>query len=223
MTDISSPTQWSEAEISFYSDPLNPTPHQQAGGSSRPVALYLLLSALIGTGASGWLLYEESVHKANPATQLSCSINSAIDCGASMDSVYGHMIFGMPNAIWGVLGFSVMVLLSAWLVAGKTFPRWVWAAWTAGAGAALLSVFFFLAISISVLGVLCPYCLLVWCVSVPLLGVLGGQTLRQGATLTHSLSKTSRIIIRYSWVFSLVIYLIITLVILFRFGQTLLG
>jgi hypothetical protein len=64
------------------------------------------------------------------------------------------------------------------LLAGARFARWFWALFNAGLAGALAFVIWLIGQSIFVLGTLCPWCMLVWLVTIPLFWVV---TLRNAA------------------------------------------
>jgi len=77
-------------------------------------------------------------------------------------------LLGFPNPIIGVAVFPVVAATGAVLVGGSRLPRWYWLALQAGVtmGAILVGWLFFQ--SLYRINALCPYCMVVWVVVLPI-------------------------------------------------------
>ena len=66
------------------------------------------------------------------------------------------------------------------MLAGARFSRWFWLLFNAGMLGALGFVVWLISVSIFVLGTLCPWCMVVWSVTIPMFWVLTLRNAREG-------------------------------------------
>ncbi len=147
----------------------------------RPWALAIFL---IVAGAAGWwaafqLTIDKFAVLAHPGTDLNCNLSVLVQCGKNLDSWQGSA-FGFPNPILGLGGFAAVIAVGVSLLAGAAFARWYWIAFNIGIAGALAFVIWLISQSIFSLGTLCPWCMLVWLVTIPLFWVVTGRNLSQG-------------------------------------------
>jgi uncharacterized membrane protein len=139
---------------------------------------------LIVTGALGWwaafsLTLDKFAVLADPGADLDCNISPLVQCGANLASWQGE-VFGFPNPLLGLGGFVAPIAVGVALLAGATFARWFWIAFNVGVAGALALVIWLIGQSIFVLGTLCPWCMLVWTVTIPLFWVVTLRNARDG-------------------------------------------
>lgn len=77
-------------------------------------------------------------------------------------------LFGFPNFLLGVVGFPVVVVTGAVLLAEARLPGWFWSGLQLGVTGAVVLVHWLMFSSISRIGALCPYRMVVWAVTIPL-------------------------------------------------------
>lgn len=127
----------------------------------------LVVLGLVGFAASLALSIEKYLKLLDPDHTASCSINIFLDCSAAMGSWQGGLL-GFPNPLIGVGAFPVVVTTGVVLLTGARLPRWYWVSLLTGTLAALGLIVFLIHTSVAVLGKLCPYCMVVWAVILPL-------------------------------------------------------
>jgi uncharacterized membrane protein len=133
----------------------------------RRLAAGLVVGGLVGLLASAVLLIER-IRLADDGDYVpSCSINPIISCGSVMESAQAALL-GFPNPLIGVAAFPVVVATGAALLAGGRLARWYWLGLQAGVSAALGLVAWLVFQSLYRIGALCPYCMVVWTVVIPL-------------------------------------------------------
>jgi len=103
----------------------------------------------------------------NPDYVPSCSINPVLSCGSVMKTDQAS-VFGFPNSLIGVVGFSVVLTLGVLVAGWVTVPRWVWAGLAVGTVLGAGFVHWLVFQSLYRIGALCPYCMVVWVVTIPL-------------------------------------------------------
>jgi len=141
----------------------------------------LLVCSLIGVVAAFTLLVEKIELLKDPDYVPSCSMNPVLSCGSIMNTDQAE-VFGFPNPIMGVFGFAVVLTLGALLVSGVRLPTWIWGGLQIGAIAGFAFVHWLIYQSLYVIGALCPYCMVVWVVTVVIFA----------ATTAHWLKPNSR-------------------------------
>ncbi|WP_432940493.1 vitamin K epoxide reductase family protein [Kribbella sp. CA-253562] len=134
-----------------------------------PAALRWLLAAggAIGFLAAFVLTVERFHLLTDPNYTPSCSINSVLSCGSVMVTPQAA-IFGFPNPLLGIGGFAIVTTLGVVLLAGARLPRWIWLGLQAGVTAAAVLIHWLIYQSIYTIGALCPYCMVVWAVTIPM-------------------------------------------------------
>ena len=135
--------------------------------AGRGLAVWLLTGGLIGFVAAFVLAVEKYALLADPAYVPTCSLNPVLSCGSVMASSQAEA-FGFPNPLLGVAGFPVVATTGAVLLAGGRLAEWFWAALQGGVTAAVVLVHWLMFASLYRIGALCPYCMVVWAITIPL-------------------------------------------------------
>lgn len=133
----------------------------------RPLSILLITSGLFGWFASAALLIERIRSLQKPQEALACDISPFVSCGALFDRWQASLL-GFPNPLIGVSGFVVPIVVGIGLVSGARFAPWFWRLVVLGLFAAWVFVTWLFVQSTFVIGVLCPYCLVVWAATIPL-------------------------------------------------------
>lgn len=142
-------------------------PPNPARPSVRKLAWLYVIGGGTGLVAAFALLLEKIAKLADPAYVPSCSLNPIVSCGSVMDSPQAAA-FGFPNPIIGVAAFAVVVTLGVVLLAGFEAPRWMWLGMQLGATFGVVFVHWLIYASLYRIGALCPYCMVVWAVTIPI-------------------------------------------------------
>ena len=133
----------------------------------RPLAIGLLVGGLVGLVAAAVLLVERIRLAEDSGYVPTCSINPVLSCGSVMESAQASLL-GFPNPVIGVAAFPVVIATGAALLAGARLARWYWAGLQAGVTVAMAFVAWLVFQSLYRIGALCPYCMVVWAVVIPL-------------------------------------------------------
>jgi uncharacterized membrane protein len=147
----------------------------------RPIALaiFLVVAGALGWWASFSLTVDKFLLLVNPEADLDCNFSVLVQCGKNLDSWQGA-VFGFPNPILGLGGFVAPIAVGVGLLAGARFARWFWIAFNIGIAGALAFVIWLISQSIFSLGTLCPWCMLVWSVTIPLFWIVTARNLAEG-------------------------------------------
>ncbi len=197
-----------------------PNPVQPTDPSAEPIgvtvprssALWVLIAGVVGLAAALTLTIEKIEILINPDYVPSCSINPVLSCGSVMITPQATA-FGFPNPLIGIVSFTVVLVTGVLALAKVALPRWYWAGLAAGTLLGAAFVHWLIFQSLYRIGALCPYCMVVWAVTIPLLAVAASialQPQRSGSALVRGL---------YTWRWSVVAlwFTAVILLILVRF------
>lgn len=149
------------------------------GISERSLAYILAAGGIIGLLASFILSVEKFELLKDPSFQPSCNINPILSCGSVMITPQAEAS-GFPNAFLGIIGFSAVATVGFALLAGARFKRWFWIGLLVGMAVAVGFVHWLIFQTIYRIEALCPYCMVVWVVTIPIFWYVLLHTLRQG-------------------------------------------
>jgi uncharacterized membrane protein len=183
-----------------------------AGVAVRPTsAWWVLIAGVVGLISSATLTIEKIEILLNPAYVPSCSINPVLSCGSVMITRQAS-VFGFPNPLIGIVAFTVVVVTGILAVTKVRLPRWYWVGLTIGTALGVVFIHWLIFQTLYRIGALCPYCMVVWAVTIPLLVVVSSIALRPLAG-----NAAARVL--YTWRWSLVTlwFTALLLLILVRF------
>lgn len=149
--------------------------------SRRPIALaiFLIVAGAIGFWAAFQLTLDKLAVLANPNAQLSCNFSLLVGCSKNLNSAQGS-IFGFPNPLLGIAGWTAVIVVGASILAGARFAKWYWMLFNVGVVGALVLVIYLITQSITVLNVLCPWCMVTWLVTIPTFWAVTFYNLKEG-------------------------------------------
>ncbi|RZQ62374.1 vitamin K epoxide reductase family protein [Amycolatopsis suaedae] len=176
--------------------------------TGRLLPWILTIGGLIGLTAAGTLTVEKLALLREPDYIPTCSIDPVLSCGSIMSTPQAE-VFGFPNPLLGIAGFAVVTTVGAALFAGARFARWFWLGLQAGTTLGVLFVHWLIYQSLYDIGALCPYCMVVWAVTIPVFWY----------TTLHNFGDRPglRVLARYHTVVLLAWYLVIAAAVLQAF------
>lgn len=129
--------------------------------------IYIVV-AIIGLIASFALTYDTVHVLKNPSYVPSCNINPILSCGDVMKTKQGELL-GVPNPIYGLMAFSMLLAFGLVLAAGASIKKWLWIVINVGALAGF-SFFVYLFFQATFrIHAICPWCFVVWMITPPVL------------------------------------------------------
>jgi len=181
--------------------------------SYRQTAWILVVGGIIGIFASIELIIQKIAVLSDPDFVPNCDINPILSCG-SVISTEQASLFGFPNPVLGVIGFTIVIMFGALLFTGVELPRLMWLGLNFGALAGMVFVIWLVSQSLYAIGALCPWCMVVWAVTIPIFWQVTTDNL---ASNKLSLGKSlSEIIVTLKWILIAATYLIIMALIFVR-------
>jgi uncharacterized membrane protein len=148
-------------------------------GVSVPMlsAWWVLIAGVIGLVASGTLTVEKMRLLTDSSYAPSCNINPVLSCGSVMATGQASVL-GFPNSLIGIAAFTVITVTGVLAVAKVVLPRWYWVGAAAGTLLGAAFVHWLIYQSLYRIGALCPYCMVVWVLTISLLVVVASIALQ---------------------------------------------
>jgi len=194
------------------------SPAEPATGDARrgvevrtPSAVWVLIAGAVGLAAALTLTVEKIEILINPDYVPSCSINPVLSCGSVMITPQASA-FGFPNPLIGIVSFTIVVVTGLLAVAKVRLPRWYWGGLALGTLLGVGFIHWLIFQSLYRIGALCPYCMVVWAVTVPLLVVVASIALAPQLE-----SGVARVVHQWRWSLVTLWFTALILMILVRF------
>ncbi|RNL64889.1 vitamin K epoxide reductase family protein [Nocardioides marmoriginsengisoli] len=154
----------------------------------RALAWLLVLGGTVGAAAAVTLMLEKLAVLRDPGYVPSCNLSPVINCGSIMSSDQAEA-FGFPNPLIGIAAFPVLIATGAALLAGARLARWYWLGLQVGVVAGTAFIGWLAFQSLYRIEALCPYCLAVWAVVVPIAWYVTLENLWAGRFGTRAASS----------------------------------
>ena len=164
----------------------------------------------VGLAAAITLTIEKIEILINPDYVPSCSINPVLSCGSVMITPQASA-FGFPNPLIGIVAFTIVVDRRAGGRQGR-LPRWYWGGLAIGTLLGVGFIHWLIFQSLYRIGALCPYCMVVWAVTIPLLVVVASIALQPQLE-----NGVARFIYQWRWSLVALWFTALILMILVRF------
>jgi uncharacterized membrane protein len=188
--------------------------------SDRGLGWLLTIGGVLGLLSAAILIIDKvkflQNEAAGKATDLSCDINAFVSCGGVINTDQAS-VFGFPNPLIGVVGFSVVVTLGVLTLARVRLPDFVWLGLQAGAVFGIGFVTWLQSQSIYEIGKLCPWCMVVWSVMIPIFVWLTARNLREFLPG----NPVSRFVDDWTLLINVLWYVAVISAIWFKFGSNL--
>jgi uncharacterized membrane protein len=143
----------------------------------RPSALWILIAGVAGLASAFILTVEKIELLIDPKFVPSCNLNPVLSCGSIMVT-HQASAFGFPNPLIGIVAFTVVVTTGVLAFAKVRLPQWYWVGLTIGTTLGVVFIGWLIFQSLYRIGALCPYCMVVWAVTIPLLVVVASIAMR---------------------------------------------
>jgi uncharacterized membrane protein len=132
---------------------------------AKSIPYILAVGGLIGFLCAAIITYDKFQILMNPHYIPSCNLDPIIACGSVMQSKQAAA-FGFPNPFLGLGGFAVVATIGIGMLAGAKFKRWFWLGLEAGTIFGIGFVHWLFFESVYRIHALCPYCMVVWVVTI---------------------------------------------------------
>ena len=120
-------------------------------------------------------------------------------------------LLGFPNPLLGIVAFSVVVVTGVLAISRVSLPRWYWLGLAGGTLLGVVFIHWLIFQSIYRIGALCPYCMAVWAVMIPLFVVVSSIALQPEN------NAVVRVLYRWRWSLVALWFAALILLILLQF------
>lgn len=175
----------------------------------------MLIAGVLGLYAAFQLTLDKFAVLENPDFVPSCSISPFIECTKNLNSPQGA-VFGFPNPLMGLIGWSVVLTVIVASLAGGRFARWFWLLFNLGLAAALVFCIWLISQSFYALGTICVWCTLTWAVTIASFVLTTALNLSRGVFGPGS-RRAGRGLLRWSPLVILALYLVVAVLAQVRF------
>lgn len=177
----------------------------------------LIVAGIIGCVASFALTYDKLHVLQNPNYQPSCNINPILSCGSVMKTQQASLL-GVPNTIFGLIAFSMLLTFGVLLAGGAKVKRWVWLAAQIAATLGVIFMHYLFFQGVFRIHAICPWCFTVWMITIPTFWYVTMFNLKEkNIYVPGRLEPISRFALKHHGDILLVWYLIILGILLQRF------
>lgn len=176
----------------------------------RGAAWFLTFGGAAGLTAALVLIIEKFALLADPNYVPSCSINPVLSCGSVMITPQAAA-FGFPNPLIGIVAFTIVVTTGVLTLGGVTLPRWYWVSLLAGTTLGVVFIQWLIFQSLYRIGALCPYCMVVWAVTVPIFAIV------TRTALAHVPNVAVRSVINWRWTIVAMWFALVFVLVFVRF------
>ena len=177
---------------------------------ARATAWVLTVGGFLGLLAALALTIERIELLQDASYVPSCSLNPVLSCGTVMTTEQAGL-FGFPNPIIGIVAFTVVLVTGVLTLARIALPHWYWLGLTLGTLLGAVFVHWLIYESLYVIGALCPYCMVVWAVTMPILVVALSQLVGN--------SRVGGLFVEWRWTILAVWYAVVIAAIGIRFSD----
>jgi uncharacterized membrane protein len=175
--------------------------------------LVLLLGGLVGLAAAFDLTYERIASLIDPGHAISCDFNPVLSCGTVMNT-WQASVFGFPNPMIGLVCFPLVIFMGVLMLAKVRLPRWIPLVFNVGVLGGFAFVTWLIYQSVYQIGVLCPWCMAVWTVVLPIFWFTTVRNLRTGAIpVGEDWRDAVDDLLRYHWVGLTLLYLAVVMIV----------
>nr|WP_262491126.1 vitamin K epoxide reductase family protein [Mycobacterium simiae] len=187
-----------------------------SGALRAPVlsAWWVLIAGAVGLIASITLTVEKIRTLVDRGYVPSCNINPIMSCGSVMGTPQASLL-ALPNPVVGIVGFTVVVVTGVLAVAKVPLPHWYWTGLTVGIVVGTAFVHWLIFQSLYRIGALCPYCMVVWVVTITLLVLVASIAFRP--VLQARENALLRVLFHWRWSITAVWFTTVFLLIMIRF------
>jgi uncharacterized membrane protein len=193
-------------------EPTDEAPNPRRAGVSAATAWFVLIAGVVGLVSSMTLTIERIELLIHPSYKPSCNFSPLVSCGSVMVTPQASVL-GFPNSLLGIVAFTVVLVTGVLAVSKVALPKWYWVGLLVGTLVGTGFVHWLIFQSVFRIGALCPYCMVVWVVTVSLLVVVAAIVARP----TAASSTTARVLYQWRWSLATLWFTAVFLLIMVQF------
>jgi len=130
-------------------------------------------------------------------------------------------VFGFPNMFIGIVAFAVIITTAMGILAGARFSRWYWLGQQVGVTLGFAFVVWLWSQALYAIHILCPFCMIVWAVMIPLFVWVSVRNISHGVIALPA--GPTKVIGDSGWIITALLYVAVVATIFFAFIQVFIG
>lgn len=134
----------------------------------KTFGIILMVTGFIGLLASIELTLDKINVLKDPNFSPVCNFNPIFSCQSVMLSNQAE-VAGIPNTLFGLIGFAMVIAIGAAIIAGGRLSKRFWQLWMLGMAGGFVMMLYLIFQSIYRLGTLCVFCMTTWAILLPLI------------------------------------------------------
>ena len=146
---------------------------------ARVLPWLLIVCGAVGLACAFIISYEKIQLLKDPGYSVPCNLDPIISCGSVMQSDQAEA-FGFPNPFIGLIAFPVVITTGVIMLTGIRLKRWYMVGLEIGALFGVGFVHWLFYQSVWSIQALCPWCMVVWIVTITIFWYVTLYNLRQG-------------------------------------------
>lgn len=186
----------------------------------RGYGIFAVVTGTIAWIASGILVLERLELYKNPDYVTSCDFNPWVSCGTVMKSSQAALL-GFPNPFLGIVLFGVLITIGMALLAGAKFQRWFWIGIQTGVTLAMVFIIWLWSQALYEINALCPYCMVVWAVTIPLFVFTTSHNIVRG--IIPGSAGLKKFVTEWAWIITAILWVLVAASIVMRFPNAFFG
>ena len=152
-------------------------------------------TGLVGMISSLALTYDKIQVLSNKAYEPSCNINPILSCGSVMKTEQASL-FGLPNTVFGLIAFTMLLTFGFLLIGGAVVKRWVWIAAQVAATIGVIFMHYLFFQGVYRIQAICPWCFVIWMITIPTFWYITLYNLQQKYILLPKVLRSAALFMR---------------------------
>lgn len=145
---------------------------------SKALPYILTIVGGLGIVASFILTYDKVQVLRDSSYDPGCNINPILSCGSVMSTEQASLL-GVPNTIFGLMAFSMLLTFGALLISGAKFSKHVWLAAQIMATLGVVFMHYLFFQGVFRINAICPWCFVTWIITIPTFWYITVYNIRQ--------------------------------------------
>lgn len=145
---------------------------------SKALPYILTIVGGLGIVASFILTYDKVQVLRDSSYDPGCNINPILSCGSVMNTEQASLL-GVPNTIFGLMAFSMLLTFGVLLISGAKFSKHVWLAAQIMATLGVVFMHYLFFQGVFRINAICPWCFVTWIITIPTFWYITVYNIRQ--------------------------------------------
>lgn len=172
-------------------------------------------TGLVGMISSLALTYDKIQVLSDKAYEPSCNINPILSCGSVMKTEQASL-FGLPNTVFGLIAFTMLLTFGFLLIGGAVVKRWVWIAAQVAATIGVIFMHYLFFQGVYRIQAICPWCFVIWMITIPTFWYITLYNLQQKYILLPKVLRSAALFMRRNHGIILLVWYVIIIGILIQ-------